>query len=104
MIKILLVIHVIVTLSLIAIILIQRSESDGFGSGMGGGSGANSLLSGKSVGNLLTRITAILATLFMLSSLGLTLFGSHESRQSIVDDVVIEQPVEITTPSVPVAE
>ena len=67
---VLLIIHVIITLSLIVIILMQRSAADGL-SGLGS-SGGGGLISSRAQANLLTRTTAILATLFILSSLTLT--------------------------------
>jgi preprotein translocase subunit SecG len=79
-----LVLHIIFAILLIGIILVQRSDSDGFGLGGGG----NSLMAGRTSANLLTRTTAILATLFILSSLGLNYFGpKHKSAASIADQI-----------------
>lgn len=86
---VLLVIHTILVLFLIGVILLQRAEGDGLG-GLGGGGGH--LLSGRAAGNVLTRTTAILATLFILSSLGLAVWSGRLSDSSIVDTVA-EQPM-----------
>jgi preprotein translocase subunit SecG len=91
---VLLVVQVFLALALIGIVLIQRSESDGFGMGSGGGFG---VMSGRAKANLLTRTTAILAALFMLNSLLLTVLMSRETASSIVDqlpDTVQEAPVQ----------
>jgi preprotein translocase subunit SecG len=85
---ILLVAHLIVVVFLIGLILIQRSDSDGL-SGLGGGGG--NLLSGRAAGNVLTRTTAILATLFIVNSLVLAVMSSHRGGQSLVDSVVQEE-------------
>ncbi len=82
---ILLVIHSILVLFLIVMVLIQRSDSDGL-SGLGGG-GGNQFLTGRGTANLLTRTTAILAALFMVTSLVLAVMASRMSGSSIVDTV-----------------
>ncbi len=94
---ILLVIHVIVTAALIGTVLIQRSETDGFG--LGGGSGGN-LLTGRATANLLTRTTAILATLFIVLSLALGIIAAHGGKGSITDTITAEDDA---TPQVPLA-
>ncbi|APH59154.1 preprotein translocase subunit SecG [Granulibacter bethesdensis] len=70
---VLLIIHLFVTLALIGVVLIQRSEGGGLG--IGGSQGMGSFMSGRGTANLLTRTTAILATLFMLLSLALALLN-----------------------------
>src|SRR5690606_22851307 len=86
-----LVIQILVTLALVALILIQRNDSDGLGS-MGGGGGGNAFLTGRGQANLLTRSTAILATLFMLNSLWLSIMASsgNEAR-SIADELAADE-------------
>ena len=86
---ILLVIHTIIVVFLILMVLIQRSDSDGMG-GLGGG-GGNQFMSGRTTANLMTRTTAILATLFMISSLVLAVYAGRMSGGSIIDSV---QPTE----------
>ncbi len=83
---VLLVLHIIVTLALIIIILIQRSDSDGMG-GLGGGSGGGGgFMTGRAQANLLTRTTAILATIFILNSLALSWLTQRDVRsQSVVE-------------------
>lgn len=95
---VLLVIHILVTAMLIGIILLQRSDGDGLG-GLGGG-GGNTVFSGRGKANFLTRTTAILATVFMLSSLALSLFAPHE-KQSVLDAMPAEGAVEAPATQVP---
>src|ERR1700677_2194971 len=71
MFTVLLVIHVLVTLALIGVVLVQRSEGGGLG--IGGGQGMGSFMTGRGTANLLTRTTAILATVFLALSLVLAL-------------------------------
>ncbi len=82
---VLLIIHLFVTLALIGVVLIQRSEGGGLGIGTSQGMG--SFMSGRGTANLLTRATAILATMFMALSLTLALMnrGTMGSNRSILD-------------------
>jgi preprotein translocase subunit SecG len=70
---VLLIIHLFVTIALIGVVLIQRSEGGGLGIGSSQGMGA--FMSGRGTANLLTRATAILATVFMALSLTLALLN-----------------------------
>ena len=71
------VLHLFVTLAMIGVVLIQRSEGGGLGIGSTQGMGA--FMSGRGTANLLTRTTAILATLFFAISLGLALLNKGTS-------------------------
>ena len=104
MIKVILVIHVILAISMIGVVLLQRSEGGALGIGGGGG-----FMSGRSTSNLRTRATAVLAGLFMLTSLSLTIMaGNRGDQRSIVDEIqaksTTEAPAEPASPSVPIAE
>ena len=69
----LLIVHLFVTLALIGVVLIQRSEGGGLGVGTSQGMGG--FMSGRGTANLLTRTTAVLATLFFVLSMGLALLN-----------------------------
>ena len=95
--SVLLVIHLITAIFLVALILMQRS-SGGALNGLGGGSGANSFLSARGTGNLLTRATAVLATIFFLTSIALSLYYKGASKHT---GSMLEAPVEQSAPAVP---
>ena len=83
----LLVIHLLIAIALIIVILLQRSDNDGFGLGSGsGGAGGSGLFSARGQANFLTRTTAILATVFMLNSLLISIV-SETGSQSILDKI-----------------
>jgi preprotein translocase subunit SecG len=94
--SVLLTIHVLVTAFLIGIILIQRSASDGMGLS---GSSSTSLLSGRAAASAVTRATAILATLFIMTSLGLGIITarSHPDKVSILDRLDSGKPAAAST-------
>lgn len=106
---VLLVLQLIVAIFLVAVILLQRSNGGAL-SGLGGSSSVNGLLSARGKGNILTRITAILATLFFGLSLALSIYYSRieVKNVSIVDTqpapISAQVPVAEETPAVPVAE
>lgn len=78
---VLIVIHLMIVLALVGVVLIQRSEGGGLG--IGGGSG---FMSARGTANALTRTTAILATLFFITSLGLGILARYESRPTDILD------------------
>lgn len=69
---VLIVVHLIIVLGLIAVVLLQRSEG---GLGLGGGGGVSGFMTGRGQANALTRATAILAGLFFLTSLVLSIIA-----------------------------
>lgn len=75
----LLIIHVFVTLALIGVILMQRSEGGGLG--MGGGA-SSSMFSARGTSNLLTRVTGVLAALFMGNCLLMGIIAKHQVKES----------------------
>ncbi|MGR7996997.1 MULTISPECIES: preprotein translocase subunit SecG [unclassified Xanthobacter] len=70
---VLIVIHLLVVLALIGVVLIQRSEGGGLGIGGGGGGAGGGFFTARGTANVLTRVTAILAVLFFITSLSLTI-------------------------------
>lgn len=91
--NLLLTLHVLITILLIGIILLQRSESGG--GIMGGGSGGgNNMFTARGAANLLTRITAVLAVLFIGNCILMTIVTSAQIRQaSSLLDVKQKEPV-----------
>ncbi len=94
---VLLIVHLFVTLALIGVVLIQRSEGGGLGIGSSQGMGA--FMSGRGTANLLTRTTAVLATLFMLLSLVLALL--NHGTAGVGRSLLAEPPPGPSAPFVP---
>lgn len=113
MLTVLLVVQIFIVVALIATILLQQNSSDGLG-GLGGGSASGGgLMSSRGTANLLTRTTAILATLFMINSLIMATMVARTNNVSFVDTQLEEQLPTPTigdeeagdiAPSVPLAE
>src|SRR5579872_995361 len=99
MIVILFIIHVGIALALIGTILLQKSEGGALGMGGGGMSG---FMSGRSTANLLTRTTAVLAGLFMLTSIALALLaGSRSAPHSVIEHSTPATPPPASSPEKP---
>ncbi len=78
---ILLVFYMTSAVSMIVIILLQRSEGGALG--IGGGSGGG-LVSGRGAANFMTRVTAILATIFFTTGIALSVLGHRAPPASAV--------------------
>jgi preprotein translocase subunit SecG len=79
---ILLVVMILISLALAGVVLLQRSE----GGALGMGGGPSGFMTARGAGNLLTKTTWVLAFLFFLCALSLTILGNVErSNRSIVD-------------------
>ena len=94
--NILLVINIILALILVSLILLQKSVGGALGIGV---SQENFMLS-RSAGSFMTKATAIVATLFIICSLALTIISRAEltPTSSVLD--TIEEKTE-DTPSIP---
>ena len=98
--SILLIIHIIIAVLLVIVILLQPSSGDGgFVSSQ---SNPGALMSGRATANLLTRTTAILATIFILNSLLLAIIANQNASKDSQIDSFIKQ--EEQQNSVPLAE
>ena len=81
---VILVIHLLLAIALVCVVLLQRSEGGALG--MGGGGGMGGFMTGRATATLLTRLTAVLAALFMATSLTLAILAdSGRERGSILD-------------------
>lgn len=90
--EVILIIHVILAAMLIGLVLLQQGKGGGMGTAFG--SGTEALFSSSGVGNVLSRGTAIIATLFFVTSLSLGFLAAQKSRQMHQDlvPVAIPQP------------
>lgn len=88
---VLIVIHLIVVVALVIVVLLQRSEG-GMGLG-GGGGGVSGFMTGRGQANALTRTTAILAAVFFITSITLSVLASqNRAPTSILDGAVPAAP------------
>ena len=104
MLTVLLVIHLMIALALVAFVLLQRSEGGALGIGGGGGGG---FMTGRGTANMLTRVTALLALGFFITSIGLTLLARYERNNRLTIDNISKAaatvPAPVTAPAAPAA-
>ena len=94
--NILLIVNIILAAILVLLVLFQKSE----GGALGIGVSQDNFMFSRSTGNLLTKLTAIVATLFIICSLGLTILSRGELTPSMsVIDKIEENSDEV--PKVP---
>ena len=82
----LIIIQLILALLLIFFVLLQGSDNEGLGLGGGGGS-LGGMMSARGSANLLSRLTAITASLFMIMSIVLTISSSIKSDKNILESL-----------------
>jgi preprotein translocase subunit SecG len=94
--NILLVLNIVFALVLVLLVLMQKSE----GGALGIGVSQENLMFSKSAGNFMTKATAVVATLFIVCSLALTIVSRGELTpvNSVLD--AVEEKTE-DTPSIP---
>ena len=97
--NIILILNVILAIVLVLIILLQKSE----GGALGLGASQDSFMYSRSTGSFLTKATAIVATLFIITSISLTIMSKEEfSSTSVLEKV--EEENETSEPKIPKSE
>ena len=83
--NILLVINIILALILVILVLLQKSE----GGALGIGISQDNFMFSRSAGDFMTKATAIVATLFIICSLSLTILSRQdlEPTTSLIDKI-----------------
>ena len=81
----LIIIQLILAIFLVIFVLLQGSDNEGFG--FGGGGGLGGMMSVRGSANLLSRLTALTATLFMIMSVVLTIAASVSSDKNILESL-----------------
>jgi len=94
-------IHVLVALALVGLILIQRGKGAEAGAAFGSGA-SQTVFGARGSASFLTRLTAILATVFFCTSLTLAYF-THQGteRKSVTEITIPAAPVEKDQSDVP---
>jgi len=95
------VVHVLVAIGIVGLVLIQHGKGADAGAAFGAGAAgavSGSVFGAKGSGNFLSRSTAVLATMFFLTSLSLAYMAktNHEKPTSLMDKVPAS---ETTTPA-----
>ena len=94
--NIVLTLNIILAILLVIVILLQKSD----GGALGIGASQESFISSRSAGNFLTKTTAIIATLFIITSVSLTIISNEgKSSSSVLEK--IEEKQDSSEPEIP---
>ena len=91
-----LILNIILAILLVIVILLQKSE----GGALGIGASQESFISSRSASSILTKATAIIATLFIITSISLTIIAQKEIPTSSVLEKV-EEKQDPSEPQIP---
>ncbi len=97
--QVIIVIHVLLGLGIIGLILMQQGKGADAGAAFGTGS-AGSVFGAQGAASFLSRATAILATLFFITSLGLAVINGHKG---VAFDLMSAPETQQEVPGVPEA-
>ena len=91
------VLNIILAVILVILVLLQRSEGGALGLGLS----QDNFASTRTVGNFLTKSTAVIATLFIISSISLVILSKDdlEEKQSVIER--IEEEKDSDLPKIP---
>ena len=79
-----LILNIILAILLIVVVLLQKSE----GGALGLGASQDSYISSRSAGSFLTKTTAVIAALFIITSISLTIMSKEEfSSTSVLEKI-----------------
>ena len=92
-----LIINIILALILILVVMLQKSE----GGALGLGASQDSFVSSRSASNFLTKATAIIATLFIITSISLTIMSKDQFSTTSVLEKNEEEKKDSSEPEIP---
>lgn len=81
--------HVGICLFLVLVVLLQQSKGGGLSGSLGGG--AAQVFGGRGAGNFMTRLTGLMAFLFMVTSMTLAYLSSAGDREMKAFDKLEEE-------------
>jgi preprotein translocase subunit SecG len=93
-------VHVLIALAIIGLVLLQHGKGADMGSGFGSGS-SGSLFGATGSANFLSRATAVLATIFFITSLGLAYLATSKPKST--GGVLDAAKKELSVPAAPTA-
>jgi len=91
--------NIILAVLLVGLILLQKSE----GGALGLGASQDSFVSSRAAGGFLVKATAVIATLFIITSISLTIMSKEEFSSSSVLEK-IEEKEDLSEPQIPKSE
>ena len=88
---VILIIHIIISISIVGLVLMQRSEGGGLGIG-----GGNNFMSARGTADFLTRATTLFAIAFFCTSILLAMIAGYGKKTNSIVDEVSQEVIEDT--------
>lgn len=103
MFEIVLTVHIIIAFVLIVLVLLQHGKGADAGANFGGGGSSQSVFGSAGSGTFLSRMTAVIAACFFVTSLTLAYIASQQAKgyQSVTKAAVVETVKNPDSPVVP---
>ena len=95
-----LILNIVLAVILIVVVLLQKSE----GGALGLGVSQDNFISSRSAGSFLTKATAIIATLFIITSISLTIMSKEHFSSTSVLEKIEEKKEKSSEPEIPKSE
>lgn len=95
------IVHLLVAIGLVGLILIQQGKGAEAGASFGSGA-SGTVFGSQGSATFLSRLTAVLATVFFVTSLGLAFYASHKASE--IRDAGLPVPVMQSAPVAPISE
>lgn len=80
-------VHILVCVGLILVVLFQAGKGAGLGNVFGGGGGGDQLFSAPSGSAFIRKLTTIMAVVFFVTSISLTIVTSRRNRGSLMERI-----------------
>lgn len=100
---VLIVVHVLVAVALVLVVLLQVGKGQSIGAAFGGASSSQTIFGSRGPTTFLSRMTTVVAALFMVTSLGLAYFSAHRGQSSVITNQVPATTEPLAIPVSPVA-
>ncbi len=102
--QVLMIVHVLIALAIVGLVMLQQGRGADAGAGFGAGGGSGSVFGARGAASFLSRTTAILATVFFVTSLTLAYLAGKKDNKSedIMDAPLVQQPAKRDLPPIAV--
>jgi preprotein translocase subunit SecG len=97
------IVHVMAALGVVGLVLLQQGKGADAGAAFGSGASAT-VFGARGSGSFLTRSTAILATVFFLTSLSLAYFSGRSASPASVTEIIAPAQVPAPAADAPAAQ
>jgi preprotein translocase subunit SecG len=101
--QIILIVHIVLALGIVFFVMIQQGKGADAGASFGSGA-SQTVFGSQGSGNFLSRSTAILATAFFATSLGLAVFAKQHATKASDLGIPSQEVIETLEQDTPVVE